>query len=284
MQEDIFSKAKEAAFKIGIDFGDRFDAALVLGSGLSLPGCDFTGKLLFSDVFEIRQPQIAGHPGRVLLAENFFGCRLLVMQGRYHYYEGYSPLEVILPVLALAELKVGILILTNAAGGLNPSFRRGDLMVINDHINLTGINPLVGIQPPAGTGFVDMSEAYDKKLRNNFIDTAKSTGIEIKQGVYVGVSGPSYETPAELDFLRRIGGDAVGMSTVLEVIGARFAGLKVAALSVITNQPADEGKVDHLDVLRVSSESSGKLSMLLTGFCESIKRKHAKGKGDLSGL
>lgn len=202
------------------------------------------------------------------------------MQGRYHCYEGYSPLEVILPVLALAELGVKSIVFTNAAGALNKSYKIGDLMIISDHINLTGMNPLIGIQPPTGTGFVDMADAYDNKLRKALLSAAQSAGIEIKQGVYIGVSGPTYETPAELEFMRRAGGDAVGMSTVIEVIGARFTGLKVAAISVITNQPSDGSKTDHLAIIKVSSAASAGLSILMAEFCELIKGKQARGKGD----
>lgn len=274
--DDIFNKAKIASSKISKVFGGNFDAGLVLGSGLSLPGCNFPDHLLFSHVFGLNQPKVAGHPGKISFVENFFGCRLLVTQGRYHYYEGYSPLEVILPILTLAELGVNYVIFTNAAGALNPSFKTGDLMIINDHINLTGTNPLIGMQPLQNMNFVDMTEAYDKTMKGDLLNAAHSAGIEVKQGVYVGVSGPSYETLAELEFMRRSGGDAIGMSTVLEVIGARFRGLKVAAISVITNQPANESKVEHSAVIKVSSEVSVKFSKLIAEFC---KAKN-KGKGD----
>jgi len=195
--------------------------------------------------------QVVGHKGELVLGTHG-GTPVAVMAGRAHYYEGYSLADVVFPVRVLARLGVEALILTNAAGAINPAYRPGELMVIEDHINLLGINPLIGPnEPTLGERFFDMTEAYDKRLRGVAEQACQAAGIVVHRGVYVAMTGPSYETPAEIRMARGMGADAVGMSTVPEVIAARHMGVRVVALSCLTNMAAGVGgeKLDHAEVL-----------------------------------
>ena len=210
---------------------------LVTGTGLgdSIASIAISSAFSFGDLPHFPASTVESHPGRLLfgtVAER----PAVVMQGRFHLYEGYSPRAVAFPVRVMRQLGVEILILTNAAGGLNPRFRAGDLMEIGDHINLTGANPLVGPNEESwGVRFPDMSRAYDPRLRRLAADGARAAGVRMHTGVYAGLKGPSLETPAEMRYLRIIGADAVGFSTVPEVIAARHAGMRVLGLSIITN-------------------------------------------------
>jgi purine-nucleoside phosphorylase len=186
---------------------------------------------------------VQSHTGRLLLGE-LCGKPIMALQGRFHLYEGYSPFEVVFPIRVMQELGVKTLIITNASGGLNPKFNDGDIMLIADHINLTGENPLVGPNEDAwGDRFPDMAAAYDKKLISLAQDAAFENGIPLQRGVYVGLKGPSLETPAEVRFLQTIGAEAVGFSTVLEVIAAVHAKIAVLGLSIITNVHRPEAPV-----------------------------------------
>ena len=250
---------------------------VIVGSGLG----DVTAAMTLPTVVEYRQipgfatPSVAGHRGR-LLAGDLAGVPAVILEGRYHYYEGYTMRQVTFPARVLAELGVETLVVTNAAGGLSPDFRPGDIMLITDHINLMGDNPLRGPNEDAlGPRFPDMNGAYDPGLREAARRVAAAEGVELRHGVYVGVSGPNYETPAELGFFRTIGGDAIGMSTVPEVIAARHAGLRVLGLSCITNRalaPADRAKegvgvmtVTHEEVLAATASGGAKMARIIAG-------------------
>jgi purine-nucleoside phosphorylase len=178
---------------------------------------------------------VPGHPGKLRIGK-IDRDHLAVFQGRFHLYEGYSPREVTFPIRVMAEMGLRVLVVSNAAGGLNPGFRTGDLMLIVDHINLTGLNPLTGPNEETwGVRFPDMTNAYDRDLANAVRRAAERRRLRLQSGVYAGLQGPSLETPAEVRFLKTIGADAVGFSTVQEVICAVHAGLKVVGLSTITN-------------------------------------------------
>lgn len=227
--------------------------AVVLGSGLGdldLGRVDV--DLPYARIPGFPRVRVAGHPGRLSLVGP-----AAILRGRVHYYEGHDLDEVVRPVRALAALGVKTVILTNAAGGLNPRLRPGDLMAITDHINLMGANPLRG-----GPSFVDMTGVYDvPKLRG------------LKRGVYAAVPGPSYETPAEVRMLRRLGADAVGMSTVPEAIAARQAGLRVIGLSLITNVAAGAGKpVSHAEVLETARRARSRMASVLSSILQESGR------------
>ena len=190
----------------------------------------------------------------------------MAMQGRFHLYEGYSPLEVTFPIRVMQELGVKVLILSNAAGGLNPEFAAGDIMIITDHINLTGSNPLMGPNEDSwGIRFPDMIEAYDKELLELAEIAGRNEGIPLQKGVYVGLTGPSLETRAEVRFLRTIGADAVGFSTVQEVIAAVHAGIKVLGLSTITNMhdPDNPTPATVEAVIAVAKEAAPRLEAVI---------------------
>ena len=211
------------------------------------------------------KPRVRGHAGRLLLGM-LNGVPVAVLSGRVHYYEGYAMEDVTFPVRALADLGVSCLLLTNAAGGINRSFLRGDLMVIRDHINLIPENPLRGAK---GTvPFVDLSQVYDADLQSLFNRAARNRGLRIQAGVYLAVSGPSYETPAEIRAFRKLGADAVGMSTVPEAIVARWRGMKVCGVSLITNAAAGlTGKpITHEEVLAAGDEAQGKATSVIAAF------------------
>ncbi len=216
------------------------DIGLILGSGLGplADAVEDADCIPYADIPHWPIPTVTGHSGQ-LIAGRLEGRPVLVMQGRAHYYEGYPMDQVTLPVRVMQLLGVRILIVTNAAGGINPAFRPGDLMLIIDHIGLigmTGLNPLRGPNDDSlGPRFPDMSQAYDPALRALAGQVASELGISLQRGVYICLSGPSFETPADVRFLRTIGADAVGMSTVPEVIVARHGGLRVLGISGISN-------------------------------------------------
>ncbi len=247
---------------------------LILGSGLGSLADEVAeaSTIPFAEVPHFPQATVEGHSGRLVIGR-LAGKTVLVMQGRIHYYEGYTMEEVVLPVRVMQALGVKTLIVTNAAGGLNPAFRAGDLMLITDHIGLAalaGHNPLLGPNDPAlGPRFVNMTAAYDPALRALALRVARGMGLTLHQGVYVGLAGPAFETPAEVRFLRAIGGDAVGMSTVPEVIAARHGGMRVLGLSGITNvAQADSSAVlgpDHEEVLQVGRSLGPRLAALVKG-------------------
>jgi purine-nucleoside phosphorylase len=197
----------------------------------------------------------------------------MAMQGRFHLYEGYSPAEVAFPIRVMQELGVKILMLSNAAGGLNPSFKAGDIMIITDHINLTGANPLIGPNEDRwGLRFPDMAHAYDKKLISMAAKAAQSRGVPVRKGVYVGLKGPSLETPAEIRFLKTIGAEAVGFSTVQEVITAVHAGMRVLGFSIITNVHDPEKPVPATveKIIEVAKAATPELEKIIRKVVEKI--------------
>jgi purine-nucleoside phosphorylase len=205
------------------------------GLGASTEFLDISVSLEYKDIPNFPTSTVESHYGRLLFGD-MCGKQIMAMQGRFHLYEGYSPLEVTFPIRVMQELGVKMLILSNAAGGLNRKFTAGDIMIIIDHINLTGSNPLIGRNEESwGIRFPDMIEAYDKELVELAETAGRDEGIPLQKGVYVGLKGPSLETRAEVRFLRTIGADAVGFSTIQEVIAAVHAGIKVLGLSTITN-------------------------------------------------
>lgn len=231
---------------------------LTLGSGLGELAEEVSGarSIPFADA-DLPTSTVPGHAGR-LVAGTLHGVPVLVQQGRVHLYEGLGASDVVACVRAAAEAGVETFVVTNAAGGLAPSMNPGDLMLIDDHLNLTGTTPLVGPR------FLDMASAYDPQLRALAGDAAAGVGAELVRGVYAGLRGPAYETPAEVEMLRRLGADAVGMSTVLEVLAARAAGLRVVGCSLITNVHRPGGTpTDHAEVLEAGQAAGPRLAAVL---------------------
>jgi purine-nucleoside phosphorylase len=242
---------EEAVARVRREWTSPLTLGVVLGSGLSAfaSALDSSVNLPFAEIPHFPVPRVEGHPGNLCLGR-LGGAGVACLQGRVHLYEGHPIEMVTFGVRMLAALGCKVVILTNAAGGIRDDLSAGDLMMICDHINLTGRNPLVGPAGASGPRFPDMSEAYDPLLRTLGRDAAEALNLNLREGIYAGVLGPSYETPAEIRMLRAIGADAVGMSTVLEVIALRHMGVRVAAVSAITNKAAGlgGGMLDHRDV------------------------------------
>jgi len=252
----------------------RPQVGIILGSGLS-PLADEVQQadvLPYADIPHFPTSTIEGHAGRLVIGY-LAGRSVWVMQGRAHYYEGYSMQRITLPVRVMQVMGMHTLFVTNAAGGLNPDFRAGDVMLITDHINLVGmagLNPLRGPNLEAfGTRFPDMSQAYDAQLQEIARQVARRSSIPLREGIYVSLAGPSFETPAEIRFLRSIGGDAVGMSTAPEVIVARHGGTRVLGLSGISNQafgqPVPGQQTTHAEVLEAGKLIAPRLIQLIKG-------------------
>jgi len=264
----------EAAAAIRQATALRPKVAIVLGSGLSAlaDAVQQPVAIDFHDIPHFPVSSIPGHRGRLVLGE-LEGQAVAVMQGRTHYYEGYSIQHVTLPVRVLSLLGVKTIILTNAAGGLNKRFSSGDLMLIVDHINLVGmagINPLRGPNDAQfGPRFLDMSKAYDRELGRLAWDAAAAEGIPMHRGVYVGLAGPTFETPAEIRFLRLMGGDAVGMSTTSEAVVARHSGLRVLGISGISNVAIDDAdstsEASHEEVLEAGALMTPRMTAVIRG-------------------
>lgn len=252
--------------------------AIILGSGLASAAQDFNiiSSVSYGEIPEFHTTSVKGHRGRLSVV-NHQGITGLVFEGRLHYYEGLSMKEVVAPVMLSYLLGVSRLFITNAAGGVNPAFEVGDIMMITDHINLMGDCPLRGPNDDVlGPRFPDMSEAYSRRLRDFLLSVASEKNIKLHQGIYAGVRGPAFETPAEYRYLRIIGADAVGMSTVPEVIMARYLNLEVCGLSVITDLGV-EGKIEkvsHEMVLEAARRAASKISELLKGLIEKILSGH----------
>ncbi|HET6231693.1 MAG TPA: purine-nucleoside phosphorylase [Longimicrobiaceae bacterium] len=245
-------------------------AILVLGSGLGglADEIEDAVRIPFGDIpgFPQRTQELAGHAG-ALVVGRMEGVEVATMQGRFHLYEGWNPADVALPVRALAALGAETMLLTNAAGGIRPGMQPGDLMVIADHLNMMGKNPLIGAQLPGEERFPDMSDPYDAGFRRIAEQVALQLRIPVTQGVYAAMLGPSYETPAEVRMLARLGADAVGMSTVPEVIVARALGVKCLGVSCITNLAAGLGgeHLSHTEVMEVGARVRDQLAALVRG-------------------
>lgn len=240
-----------------------FDLALVLGSGLG----DVAGEVAYATSFSygdlpgFPSPSVAGHAGR-LLAGTLEGARVLVFVGRFHTYEGYSARQVTVPVRLARALGCRRLLLTNAAGGVNPEFAPGDVMFISDHLNLLGDNPLRGVRE---NPFLDLSQVYEERLYIPLVSFAREAGISLHRGVLAALPGPTYETPAEVRMLRLLGADAVSMSTVPEAIVGKYLDMEIAGLSLISNQAAglSAAPLDHADVLAVGRSGAARMSRLV---------------------
>ena len=250
-------------------------AVLVLGSGLGglADEIEEPVSIPFDQIpgFPRRTQALVGHAGRLVVGR-FEGVEVAAMQGRFHLYEGWTPAQVALPTRALAALGTKVLLLTNAAGGLRPGMEPGDLMLIADHINLMGQNPLIGPVAPGEIRFPDMSEPYDRGFREAAEAVALELGIPVTQGVYAALPGPSYETPAEIRMLARLGADAVGMSTVPEVLVARALGVRCLGISCVTNLAAGLGgeTLDHTEVMEVGERVRDRLAALVRGILPRI--------------
>lgn len=243
------------------------ELAVVLGSGLAALADMLTERqtLAYTDIPHFPQPTVLGHGGK-LLAGHVAGKTIYAFSGRFHYYEGHDPQTVILPMRVLHQLGCKTVILTNAAGGVNTDFNAGDLMLITDHINLTGYNPLRGANCDAwGPRFPDMTYAYDSALRELALAVAAEQGITLRQGVYCGLCGPSFETPAEIRMLRLLGADAVGMSTVPEALAAHQMGMRLLAVSCITNMAAGvlAQPLSHEEVFATGKRAEQRFSALM---------------------
>jgi purine-nucleoside phosphorylase len=246
------------------------EVGLVLGSGLGGLADELTDAVAipFGELPGWPAATAPGHAGRLLLGR-LAGRPAVLLQGRFHMYEGYDPGLVIQPVLLIRRLGARIVVLTNAAGGLNPAWGPGTLMVIRDHINLTGRNPLIGPNADEiGARFPDLTEAWSARLRERLHAAGAAEGVGLEEGVYVGLTGPTYETPAEVRMLAAQGGDAVGMSTVLECIAARWAGLEVCGVSLVTNAGAGYtgAMLNHEEVLGAGAEAGPRLARVIRRF------------------
>jgi purine-nucleoside phosphorylase len=274
MVQDYYAKCEAAAERLRTRCGAVPDVAIVLGSGLG----DFAEGLAdavttpYGDIPHWPASAVIGHAGKLVIG-SLAGKRIAALSGRAHFYEGHDLRTVTFATRVLWLLGVKTLILTNAAGGINTAFKPGTLMVIDDHINLLGSNPLVGPNDDRfGFRFPDMTEVYSKRLRDIADATAKARDVFVTHGVYVAVHGPSYETPAEIRFLRTIGADAVGMSTVPEALVARQMRMEVLGISCITNPAAGvlPKPLHHDEVMEVAQRVKGEFSSLLEGIVERL--------------
>ncbi|MFZ2446034.1 MAG: purine-nucleoside phosphorylase [Syntrophobacteraceae bacterium] len=272
--EGFKRKVEEAAAFVQPYLDGAPEVGLILGTGLGgiVEGMERSVSLACETIPHYPVSTVESHSGRLVYGK-WGGKAVIAMQGRVHLYEGYSALDVSFPVRVLRALGVKILVISNAAGGLNPDFQPGDLMLVTDHINLTGHNPLVGQNVDEwGVRFPDMTEPYSRRLMALAEETALAAGIRLRRGVYVGVMGPSLETAAETRFLRMIGGDAVGMSLVKEVITAVHARVEVLAISVITNVnlPDCYKPATIEDVIATANSAGEKFTRLLGKILEQI--------------
>lgn len=243
------------------------EAGIVLGSGLDAFLAESADSVAYSEFRELLSPSLPGHVGRFVLGK-LGSTRVIFAQGRVHLYEGHTARQVTAGIRTLAAAGIKRLVLTNAAGAANESFSPGTWMMITDHLNLTGMTPLLGSQE-----FVDMTETYSKQWRAEFSRAAKAQKIALHEGVYAGCLGPQYETPAEVRMLQQLGADAIGMSTVLEAIQARALGLEVAGFSCLTNWAAGigDGRLRHADVLQTGAAAAQEFARLLEAALQAAK-------------
>ena len=255
-----------------IDF--RAETGIILGTGLGglVNELEIESTLPYSEIPNFPVSTVEGHVGRLIFGR-LGNKNVMAMQGRFHYYEGYSMPEVTFPVRVMQQLGIRYLFVSNASGGLNPDYKVGDIMVINDHINFFPEHPLRGANNNLlGPRFPDMSRVYDERLRYAAKQICLEHGIELKEGVYVGVSGPTFETPAEYLMFRKLGGDVVGMSTVPEVIVARHAGMRIFGISIITDSgvPGQIVEISHEEVQKVAMKAEPKMTLVLKKLIEGL--------------
>ena len=241
----MYEKIQETASWLKQRMTTSPKTAIILGTGLGQLASEITDKYEFpyNEIPNFPVSTVEGHAGKLIFGK-LGGKDIMAMEGRFHFYEGYDMKQVTFPERVMYELGIETLFVSNASGGMNPNFVIGDLMIIDDHINFFPEHPLRGKNFPTGPRFPDMHEAYDKQLRDLADQIAKEKGIRVVHGVYVGVSGPTFETPAEYKMYHRLGGDAVGMSTVPEVIVARHCGIKVFGMSIITDLGLEDQPVE----------------------------------------
>ena len=268
----MYEKIQETASWLRERMTTEPETAIILGTGLGQLSSEITDSYEFSykDIPNFPVSTVEGHAGRLIFGK-LGDKNIMAMEGRFHFYEGYSMKEVTFPVRVMYELGIKTLFVSNAAGGMNPEFKIGDLMIITDHINFFPEHPLHGPNFPTGPRFPDMHEAYDHNLIALADNIAKEKGIDIKHGIYTGVQGPTFETPAEYRMYNILGGDAVGMSTVPEVIVACHCGIKVFGISVITDLGGFDNpvKVSHEEVQEAANKAQPVMTAIMR---EMIKR------------
>ena len=272
----ILQQIEETVKAIRAVYSGTPKAGIVLGSGLgnltSESEIIIEKEIAYEDLPHFPVSTVEGHHGKLIFCL-ISGKRVVILSGRFHYYEGYTPAQVVYPIRVLKFLGVETLLLSNAAGGMNSAFHVGDLMIIHDHISFFVVNPLLGKNEPSlGPRFPDMSEPYDKALIKRAKAFAAELGIKVHEGVYAGVTGPTFETRAEYKLLHIAGGDAVGMSTVQEVIAARHLGLSVFAMSVITDLGIreEDNIITHQEVLEAAAAAEPKLTALFKAMIASL--------------
>ena len=271
VKASLTANPKTAAARLKKNCSLRPTLAIILGSGFhhTLTELRAAKKISYANIPGFPKPTVSGHAG-----ELFFGhlgqTPVLVLSGRAHFYEGYEMERVTFATRTLAAFGITNLLLTNAAGGINRKFREGDFMVVTDHINFMGTNPLRGTAISGLPRFVDLTQTYDKKLRGLLFRAGKISNFKLRRGIYLAVSGPSYETPAEIRAFAKLGADAVGMSTVPEAIAARQCGLNVAAVSCVTNLAAgsNRGNLSHAEVLATAERVKNSGAALIRNFAE----------------
>src|SRR2546425_1528873 len=263
----LYERAEKAARLIRARTDADVSVAIVLGSGLGAFADELTDStsIRYDEIPSFAHATVEGHAGRLVIGKSGY-VTVAAMQGRFHFYEGYSLEEVTFPIRVLKLLGVKTLVLTNAAGALNVEFAPGSLMVISDHINLLGANPLTGPNDDRfGPRFPDLTSVYAPELQDMVIDEARAMGLEMRRGIYAALSGPSYETPAEIHMVRTLGADAVGMSTVPEAIVARHMNMQVVGISCITNLAAGVSSrpIDHSQVMAIGERVREQFTELL---------------------
>jgi purine-nucleoside phosphorylase len=268
MPETIIEQLRETTRFIKSIYPHDPKAGIVLGSGLGnmIKEIEVEQEILYKDIPHFPLATVEGHPGRLIFGR-LKEKRIVAMAGRFHHYEGYSPQQVVFPIRVMKIIGVESLLISNAAGGMNPSFKVGDLMIIRDHISLFTVNPLLGPNClELGPRFPDMSEPYNKNLIKLAKAVADRLQLQVKEGIYAGVTGPTFETRAEYKLLMLAGADAVGMSTVQEVIAAVHLGLSVFAMSVITDIGIrqEENRITHEDVLKAAGDAEPKLTAIFS--------------------
>lgn len=274
MNNNLISKIKKAKEYIESRIDYSPETALILGSGLGEMAEEIEEKTVidYRDIPDFPVSTVQGHKGRLVIGR-MNGKKVVAMQGRFHFYEGYRMQEVVFPVWVFKALGIKNLIVTNAAGGVNTSFKPGDLMIIKDHINYTNNNPLIGPNiEEFGPRFPDMSEAYSRELIDKVKKSAELIGLSMREGTYAFLTGPAYETPAEIRALRIIGADAVGMSTVPEVVAAKHCGITAVGISCITNMAAGilDQPLNHKEVMDTADKVKADFSKLIRKIIESI--------------
>ena len=270
----LLQKIEDAKEYIQSIDNSKFDVAIILGTGLGSIANNIENKkvIKYQDIPGFPVSTVAGHKGELIIGE-LEGKKVIAFNGRFHYYEGYAMDQVVFGIRVMKALSIENILVSNAAGGMNPEFEPGDLMVITDHINFMGTNPLIGRNfEELGPRFPDMSSAYNKDLVKLAFECATKLNIKVQQGVYAAVSGPTYETPAELKMLRILGGDAVGMSTVPEVIAANHMGMKVLGISCITDMAIADNlePLDHSKVVETANKAMAKFVNLVKEIVKSI--------------